>query len=152
MAEQLGRPFLDFDTEIERRSGRSVTDIFREHGEPHFRKLELELTRELAARSGMVLAPGGGWGTVPGALALLRPPARMIYLRATPGVALERMGAERASRPLLSHADPLSELGRLLAAREAFYRLADHVVDVDRVDLQEVISLVSQLASAGWEG
>jgi shikimate kinase len=152
VAERLGRPFLDFDTEIERRSGRSVAELFREHGEPHFRQLELELTRELAAWTGMVLAPGGGWVTVPGALALLRPPARMIYLRATPGVALERMGAERASRPLLRLADPLAELGRLLAAREAFYRLADHVVDVDHVDLQEVISFVSQLASAGWEG
>lgn len=152
VAERLGRPFLDFDVEIERRTGLSVAQIFRERGEPYFRELELELTRELAGRSGMILAPGGGWVAVPGAMALLRPPARMIYLRASPTVALLRMGQGRAARPLLQAPDPLAELERLLAERGAFYAGADHVIDVDVIDLQGVISTVSRLASTSEGG
>jgi shikimate kinase len=152
VAERIGRPFVDFDVEIERREGMSVARIFQERGEAAFRKLELELTRELAQGGGMILAPGGGWITVPGAMALLRPPARMIYLRVTPDVALQRMGAARANRPLLRAPDPAAELVRLLEKREPLYLLADHVVDVDLLDLQRVITLVGDLATTFQAG
>lgn len=146
VARRLGREFLDFDQEIERRAGRSIAELFRTSGEPAFRALELDLTRELAARAGMVLAPGGGWAAIPGALELLRPPSVLVYLRASPEVVLQRMGRSRSARPLLSASDPLAELRTLLARREGQYLLADHVVDVERIDLQRVISLVARLA------
>jgi shikimate kinase len=147
VAEGLGRPFLDFDQEIERRAGCTVTELFRTRGEPTFRTLELELTRELSRSAGMVLAPGGGWITVPGALELLRPPGVLVYLRASPDVVLERMGSSSSLRPLLSAPEPLAELRELLSKREARYLLADHVLDVEHIDLQGVISLVTRLAT-----
>jgi shikimate kinase len=146
VAGRLGREFLDFDDEIERRAGCSVAELFTTRGEPAFRALELDLTRELAASAGMVLAPGGGWAAIPGALELLRPPGVLVYLRASPEVVLNRMGRSRSARPLLSAPDPLAELRKLLAKREGQYLLADHVVDVERIDLQRVISLVTRLA------
>lgn len=82
---------------------------------------------------------------VPGALALLRPPARMIYLRVAPEVAILRMGRRRAVRPLLHVPDPLAALRQLLAAREAAYRTADHVVDTDLVSLEELTEVVTRL-------
>lgn len=151
MAEGLGRRFLDFDQEIERREGCSIAELFRIKGEPTFRALEFELTRELAGTAGMVLAPGGGWITVPGALELLRPPGVLVYLRASPEVVLERMGRSSSLRPLLSAPDSLAELRRLLAKREARYLLADHVVDVEHLELQHVISLVMRLAPGSRE-
>ena len=151
MAEGLGRRFLDFDQEIERRAGCSIAELFRTRGEPAFRAFELDLTRELAGSAGMVLAPGGGWITVPGALELLRPPGVLVYLRASPEVVLERMGHSSSLRPLLSAPDPLAELRRLLAKREARYLLADHVLDVEHLELQHVISLVMRLAPGSRE-
>jgi shikimate kinase len=147
VAERLGRPFLDFDQEIERRAGCTVGELFSARGEPAFRALELELTRELSRSPGMVLAPGGGWIMVPGALELLRPPGVLVYLRASPDVVLERMGGSSSLRPLLSAPEPLAELRELLWKREARYLLADHVVDVEHIDLQRVISLVTRLAT-----
>jgi shikimate kinase len=152
VAERLGRRFLDFDQEIEIRAGCSVAELFRTRGEPAFRALELDLTRELTAEAGMVLAPGGGWIAVPGALELLQPPGVLVYLRASPEVVLERMGRSRSLRPLLSAPDPLTELRRLLAKREPRYLLADYVVDVEHLDLQHVISLVMRLAPGSREG
>jgi len=146
VARRLDRPFLDFDSEIERREGKTIAQIFAESGEPGFRALELALTRELAQSSGMILAPGGGWTTIPGATALLRPPARMIYLRLKPEVAIGRILRGRRIRPLLLAADPLETLRRLLAEREAGYLEADHVIDVEVVKSQQLITTIARLA------
>lgn len=146
VARRLGRPFLDFDSEIERREGKSIARLFSEVGESGFRALELALTRELALSNGMILAPGGGWTTIPGAAALLRPPARMIYLRVKPEVAIGRILRGRRIRPLLQTADPLDALRKLLAEREAGYLEADHVVDVEVVKSQQLIATIARLA------
>jgi shikimate kinase len=146
VARRLGRPFLDFDAEIEHRQGKSIAQIFAEEGEARFRALELELTEELAATGGMILAPGGGWTTISGATALLRPPARMIYLRVKAEVAIGRILRGRRIRPLLQTADPVETLKQLLAKREAGYLQADHVVDVEVVKSQQLITMVARLA------
>ena len=146
VARRLGRPFVDFDAEIERREGKSIAQIFSESGEPGFRALEWALTKELSLSSGMILAPGGGWTTVPGATALLRPPARMIYLRVKAEVAIGRILRGRRIRPLLQTADPLDTLKRLLAEREAGYLQADHVIDVEVVKSQQLVATIARLA------
>ena len=151
MAARLGRPFVDFDEEIERRTGCGVAELFARHGEDHFRQLELTISRELASRRGMVLAPGGGWAAIPGAVELLRPPARLVYLRLSPEVALGRVAADGRKRPLLEVPQPILTLRRMLAARHAFYALADHVVDAELISLQGVIAAVTSLAGEAGE-
>jgi len=146
VAERLGRPFLDFDREIERREGESVARLFVSRGEPWFREQERALTRELTSQHRMVLAPGGGWIANPGCLDALRPPAVMIYLEVEPARALKRMAAGVAARPLLRHPDPLGELERLLAARKDLYILANHTVRVDFLREKEVVSRIVALA------
>jgi shikimate kinase len=138
VAEALGRTFLDFDLEISRRESMSVPEIFGQRGEPHFRELERRLTEELSEMGNMVLAPGGGWMTQPDTVALVRPPARLVYLVVTPERAVRRMGSGAASRPLLRHPDPAGELGRLLAARRSTYETADLVVNVEHLAPQQV--------------
>ena len=65
VARETGRTFLDLDLEIERREGRSISQIFAENGEPYFRKSERELTEELTLVGNMIVSPGGGWMTDP---------------------------------------------------------------------------------------
>jgi shikimate kinase len=146
VAERLGRSFLDFDVEIERRQGKTIAEIFGEKGEGHFRELERALTEELRSMGNMILAPGGGWVTNPEVVRLVRPPGRLVYLRLRPETALKRLGAERTTRPLLMRPDPLGEIRRLLKMRQAAYEAADHVVDVELLGVEEVIKRVSSLA------
>lgn len=141
----MGRPFLDFDEELERRTTMTVSEIFRTQGERYFRRLELDLTRELARSQGAILAPGGGWVTVPGALALLRPPARMIYLRVAPEVAILRIGKGRRQRPLLETPEPVETLRRLAEEREPAYSQADYVIDTDVVDVESLAVQIARL-------
>jgi shikimate kinase len=144
LAEQLSRPFLDFDEEIERREGKPVSRIFADRGEAYFRTLERRLTEELRdARGGMVLAPGGGWVTVPRVVEMLRPTAAVIYLAARPETVLARMGRELSRRPLLAMGegdrDPLVAIDRLFTERRARYEaVADLVIDTEQFDAQGV--------------
>lgn len=147
VAERLGRTFLDIDVEIERREGQSVSQIFGEKGEGYFRQLERALTEELRLFGNMVLSPGGGWVTQPEVVALIRPPARMVYLQVRPETALKRLGAFRATRPLLMRPDPVGELRRLLAERRRAYETADAVVDTELLDAKGVIDRVARLAT-----
>jgi shikimate kinase len=145
LADALGRPFLDFDAELTRREGMAIPEIFGQKGEGYFRELEHLLTMELTECGDMILSPGGGWVTRPDNLALLRPPGRLVYLKITTSVAVQRMGASTTSRPLLNRPNPKAELDRLLSARILAYESADLVVNVDHVDPHHVTERIVQL-------
>ncbi|HMI44234.1 MAG TPA: shikimate kinase [Gemmatimonadaceae bacterium] len=145
-ARQLGRPFLDFDQEIERRSGMSIREIFRLKGEDHFRAQEFELTKELSATGGMVLSPGGGWITQEGSVELLRSAGRIIYLRASPDAVAKRLRRVE-TRPLLAGRDLVVALRELYATRRALYETADMVLDTERLARQQLIAKLVELAS-----
>ena len=57
LAEKMELLFIDLDSEIEKTGGKSVSEIFNQDGEDHFRKLESE---ELKQYSESVVACGGG--------------------------------------------------------------------------------------------
>ena len=146
VAQALDWPFVDFDEEIQRREGETISEIFRSRGEEGFRALELALTRELAGSVETIVAPGGGWVCQPEAMALLRPASRMIYLRVSPEAAMERMGAFLSARPLLDGGNPLERLRRLYDERSEQYGRAELEVDTEVLDLQAVIDRVRRFA------
>jgi len=138
LAQKLGRTYLDFDLEIERREGMPITQVFGERGEAGFRELEKKLTEELKDLGNMVLAPGGGWIAVPAVVALIRPPAKMVYLRVRPETALQRLGGSAGGRPLLNRPDPLGELKKLFAVRQQMYQTADLEVGTEIMKPEQV--------------
>ncbi len=146
LAEALNRSFLDLDAEIERREGATLPQLFAEKGEPYFRQCERALTEELRLIGNMVLAPGGGWIMDGESVSMLRPPARIIYLKVTPEIALKRLGSEVGTRPLLNRPDPIGELRRLLGQREEAYLTADYAINTDVMKPQAVVEAIAKLA------
>lgn len=143
LAAKLGRAFLDFDAEIERRQGMSISQIFGERGEPAFRELEREVTESVQAQDGMVLAPGGGWVAAPQTVALLKPPAKLVYLRVRPETALKRLGGAAGSRPLLNRPDPLGEMNRLLDERRTAYQSADFEIGTELLTPEQITNQIA---------
>lgn len=148
LARRLGWAHVDLDREIERRQGLRIADIFRTRGEPHFRSLERDLTREWANRPRLVLSPGGGWITHPGILARLGPGTRSVWLRVSPKQVLARAGRRRDERPLLAGPDPIGTIRRLLAEREALYAAADFQLDTDDRGSDAVATEIESLIRA----
>jgi len=147
-ADRLGRPFLDFDLEIERRESQTIAQIFAERGEPAFRRLERELTAEVAEMGGMILAPGGGWILDQEGVARIRAGSTLVWLKVRPETALKRLHGDATARPLLNRPDPLAELRKLLAQREALYAHADHLINTEIVTLEQAVDRVVALATA----
>ena len=148
VGEALGRQVLDFDAEISRRQSVSIAEIFGSRGEGYFRQLERALTEELRETAGMVLSPGAGWIANEGCLAMLRPPSIAIYLKVRPEVAIARMGAAAAERPLLRRPDPEAEVRRIFEARESMYMQSDHTVSTEKMTQIEVVNCIVALARA----
>jgi shikimate kinase len=147
VAATLDWPFVDLDAEIVHREGRSIAAIFASDGETRFRALEREATERLRAARPSVVAPGGGWITVPATVALVWPPARMTYLKVSPEAAYRRLRRTVRLRPLLRK-DPLRALHALFEARRVSYEQADLVVDTELLTLQEVTRRIVALAEA----
>lgn len=61
LAERLRRSFVDTDAEIVKKTGKAITDIFRDEGEARFRDIEQSVIEEICAKTvGAVIATGGG--------------------------------------------------------------------------------------------
>jgi shikimate kinase len=137
IAEQLHFEYLDTDEMIQTHTGRTIADIFKTDGEPAFRALEQKVVEELASRTKMVIATGGGLPTDPANLASLKTHALVVCLWASPEKIWERV-RNQSHRPLLHDADPQKKIRELLAAREPFYRQADVLLNTELRSVREV--------------
>ena len=59
IADRTSLRWYDTDELIVDKHGK-ISDIFEYYGEPHFRKLETEIVRELAQKDDLVISTGGG--------------------------------------------------------------------------------------------
>jgi shikimate kinase len=137
IARSTGLLFRDTDTDIERRAGRSIPDIFLTDGEPHFRDLERAAVLEALAEHTGVLALGGG--------AILAGETRarllghsVVFLNLSMPVGIKRTGLA-VNRPLLAGVNPRATYRALLEARLGHYReTARFEVQTDDLSVADV--------------
>lgn len=141
--------FVDLDAEIERRVGRSIPEIFARQGEAAFRKLERAVSKDVAQRRQVVVAPGGGWIELREAVAEMLHQSTAVYLRVSPEVAAGRISAQGGGRPLVAGENPAKKLAELLARREPLYLQSQHTVSVDSMPPGEVAATIVALATGG---
>lgn len=139
LAGRLGYRFVDTDEVIESRAG-PIPEIFERQGEEAFRDLERSVARELAGRTGLVIATGGRMMLDGECAACLEPQADVICLTADPDTIIERIG-DTAGRPLLAGPDASERVRELLAERaEGYGRFAS--VDTEGRSAEEVAAAV----------
>ncbi len=122
LAERLDWDFVDLDSKIEAREGRTIPEIFRERGESGFRRAETEALLELTSNLDRetVVALGGGAFVHAGNRNLLEPwPS--VFLDAPVDELWRRALDDATERPLRADA---SEFARLHQSRLPFYREA----------------------------
>jgi shikimate kinase len=119
LAHRLGLPFRDTDADIEAAAGKSISEIFFDDGEEHFRALERDaVARALAEHEG-VLSLGGGAVLAAQTRELLRG-RRVVFLSVGLGDAAKRVGLAR-DRPVLA-LNPRASLHKLMEERLPLYR------------------------------
>jgi shikimate kinase len=150
LARRLDLPFIDSDTEIERRIGCSIREYFEREGEDNFRDAEAATIAEITRSHPGVLSTGGGTVLRQVNRDKLRASGQVIYLRANPEDVFRRLRHDR-NRPLLQVGDPLQRLRDLFAVRDPLYRETAHfVVDTGRPSVATLVNMiVMQLELAG---
>jgi shikimate kinase len=142
LASLLRFEFVDTDDLIERRAGRSITEIFAQDGEARFRQMERELVLEMSSWRRRIIATGGGLGANEANLASLKEHSLVVCLWASPELIWERV-RRQSHRPLLKDPDPLGKIRTLLEARKPFYRQADVLIHSEGRSMEEVAHQVA---------
>ena len=140
LAELWQTGFRDTDQDIESAQGKSVSDIFVDSGEPHFRELERAAVLAALEEHPGVLAVGGGAVLDPGTRAALDG-HRVVFLRVGLSDAAHRVGLG-VSRPLLL-GNVRGQMKKLIDERTPVYEsVATHVVETDGLAIDEVVEQV----------
>jgi shikimate kinase len=136
LATAYGVTARDTDADIEAAAGRSISDIFVDSGEAHFRELERAAVADALAHHDGVLSLGGGAVLDPATRDLLAD-QRVVFLRVGLAEAVKRVGLG-TSRPLLL-GNVRSRIKALLDERTPIYEsVADLSVDTDQRSPQDV--------------
>ncbi len=143
LSTHLGQPFRDTDADIEATAGKSISEIFFDHGEEHFRLLEREAVALALATHEGVLSLGGG-AVLAAATRELLAGHRVVFLSVGLSDAAKRVGLSR-DRPVLA-LNPRASLRTLLEQRIPLYReVADVEVETDGKTPHQVADEVAKV-------
>jgi shikimate kinase len=143
LGRRLGWRVIDLDEEIERREGRTVSQVFAEQGEAYFRKVEREVLLAFLPARNAIVATGGGTFVQAANRADIMADGVAVWLDAPFGHIVDRVPSD-GRRPLAADRESFAAL---FEQRRAVYRLA-HI----RIDAQgRVDALVERLMDQlGW--
>jgi CMP/dCMP kinase len=144
LAERTGMEFIDLDTRIEDRAGRTIAEMFAEQDEDAFRAAETEALREVLAATNAVIATGGGIVTREENRKIIRDLGLVVWLDAPAETLVERVGDGEA-RPMLAGGNILRRLEQLLAdRREKYAEASDIHLDTTELLPEEIADRIAR--------
>ena len=139
VADKLKKTYIDTDIEIVKATGKSIPQIFAESGEDGFRKIETQILAEFGAKSGLLIATGGGCVTRPENYPHLHRNGTMVWIKRD----IQSLPAE--GRPLSKNGD----LDSMYAIRKPLYEsFADIVIENNKTVEAAANDIISKLTEA----
>lgn len=143
LAKELGKEFIELDSEIEKKTGKTILDIFHDKGEEYFRGLEAEAVKRIAGKKNTVLACGGGVVLNKENIFRLKREYVIVCLMANPDEILKRVSENKNTRPLLAVADKEKRIRELLEYRRPLYEQAAEIpIDTSGIDTRAVLKKI----------
>lgn len=144
LSKELELAFIDSDAEIERISGKTISEIFVDQGEEVFRKTEVETVTRILAEFEGVVALGGGAPINPEIQkVLLNSEYPVIFIDVSISQAANRIGFNK-DRPLLM-INPRQQWLHLMSERRPIYeKLATITVSSDNSKPAEVAKTITE--------
>ncbi len=134
LAKMAGLTFYDTDSEIESRTGVTISWIFDVEKEEGFRRREEATLEALTQLHGIVLSTGGGCVVDLSNRRMLSENGFVVYLRVSLEKQLHRTSHRKGIRPLLEQSNPEVKLLKLNEEREPLYtEIADAIYETDKV-------------------
>jgi len=141
LAEKLGARLIDTDQEIEKESGMTISDIFKNYGEEYFRVLETGLLEKLSGTNDLVISCGGGIALREANRKLLDRLGFVVLLTAKVDTIMERLRGDE-TRPLIKGGNK-DTIRVLMDERRKYYNAAAMCcVETDGLTVDEVSELI----------
>jgi len=146
LAEKLGQPFADSDSEIVKEQGMSVAEMVSAHGWDFFREKEQSVIRRLCAGDRQVVSTGGGVILNPENVKNMRQSGLVVWLKASPETIRKRILNDEATshlRPSLTAKGLTEEIEDVLSIRTPLYEGAmNFSVDTDLAGIDEICRII----------
>lgn len=152
LSKIIAIPYVDLDKSIEERTNLSINEIFEQHGEIYFRKLEHEIFVELLnAPKNLIISLGGGTPCYSNNHELLKGDGILsIYLKASVETLFERLVSNKNKRPLIANKseEEMKEfIAKHLFDRSFYYNQAQYKLSIDGKSkdetTQEILALLT---------
>ena len=128
LSQQLGKPIIDLDLEIEQSTGKTISEIFENGRAEHFRNIE---SNQLQQHSDSIVACGGGIILKEENRVIIKENGKAILLTASIPELSNRLSAS-ANRPLLTDDNMEETLTKLWLERQLLYlSTADYTIETD---------------------
>jgi shikimate kinase len=149
LSEKIDYKFIDLDAEIMQKNQKSISEIFSERGEIFFRKQEKEILEQiLELKENIILSLGGGTPAYYKNMDLINQKSKSIFLRANITTLINRLLAEKDSRPLIAKI-PKEDLPEYIAKhlfeRNLFYNQAKFIIGTDSKSADEIVTEIEKL-------
>ena len=146
VARRIGYKFYDTDQLMVKGFRKPISQVFQEHGEPAFRKAELQVLEELSKRSRLVISTGGGTLGTQESLNIALNSGTVVYLKADVDVLFERVIFSPKDRPILDEPDTEAVFKDKFHYREQFYNQSHFSIRTgDRKSSEVVDDFIKQL-------
>lgn len=133
-------PFYDMDTEIEKKMGLSIPEIFERYGEAYFRELETEFLRSFRDEH-CIIATGGGVAMRKENRDIMRATGLVFFLNAPFRDIWRRIATDR-NRPIVQRSSR-AELEALYNERKPYYLSSAHFkVETERRSLRDITTYI----------
>lgn len=129
---------IDIDEEIEKISGKKISEIFCQQGEEYFRMIECKTIKEIFKGEKLFIALGGGAFENPENRAVIAKSAYTVYLKTSPEVIFNRIKNE-THRPLLKEDCSIEKISEILEKRGINYEKADIIIDTGNKTQADIV-------------
>ena len=123
--------FLDTDSFIEKKTGKSINQIFSESGEILFRELEEKYISKILYKKNYVFSLGGGVMNNVNLRNIIKKKSYNIYLEVEINLLSKRLESSK-NRPLINNINIKKKLNELITERENYYKEADLIINNDK--------------------
>lgn len=124
--------YVDTDELIEKKARMTIPEIFKRHGEEHFRKLEADVIKQVSSKYNQIISVGGGAFARHDNIRALKKNSLTFYLKAPASELFNRIQNE-THRPLLNEDFSIETVEALLNKRQKYYMQADYIIDTNNM-------------------
>lgn len=143
---RTGLALHDTDEVVASKFGKSITEIFAEHGEKKFRQAETEALQSLPTTEQTIIVTGGGIVLRESNIEILKRLGAIVWLDGNEETLFARASRKR-NRPLLQTENPRKTFAQILGARRPLYaNIADIRVATSVLTDEEVaVAIIAKL-------